>query len=168
MQLPPLLPEETLIRVMRLARLDGTSVLALGGVFSLLAATSHEVPLAAVGLLAAGAGAIELHGVSLLRSGEARGMNWLIASQPFLLLVLWTYCGLRLAHFEMPELPGGTAELAAVSAAQWQLTVEEYLRRLNAITVGIVALVGLAYQGGMTLYYWRRREPVAQALENEV
>jgi len=142
-------------------------VLALGGVFALLAATAHEVPLAAIGLLAAGAGAIELHGASLLRDGEVRGMNWLIASQPFLLLVLWAYCALRLAQFELPELPERAAELAAVSAAQWQLTVEEYLRRLNAITVGVVALVGLAYQGGMTLYYWRRREPVARALEQE-
>jgi hypothetical protein len=167
MQIPPLLPEETLVRVMRLARLDGLSVLALGGVFALLAASSHEVPLAAIGLLAAGAGAIELHGASLLRGGEARGMNWLLASQPFLLLVLWAYCGLRVTQFELPELPEGAAELAAVSAAQWQLSVEEYLRRLNTITVGVVAVVGLAYQGGMTLYYWRRREAVARALDQE-
>lgn len=155
------------MRVERLARLDGTSVLVLGGVFALLAAMAHEVPLAAIGLLAAGAGAIELHGVGLLRSGEARGMNWLIASQPLLLLVLWGYCGLRLTQSAMPELPEGMSELAAVSAAQWNLTVEEYLRRLNAITVGVVAVVSLVYQGGMTLYYWRRREPVTRALAGE-
>ncbi len=164
MPTPPLLPEETLARVERLARLDGISVLALGGVFALLAATAHEVALATIGLLAAGAGAIELHGVSLLRAGEERGMRWLIASQPLLLLVLWGYCGLRLTQFQMPELPDGVAGLAAASAAQWNLGVEDYFRLLNALTVGVVAVVALAYQGGMTLYYWRRREPVARAL----
>lgn len=167
MQQPPLLPEETLARVLRLAHLDGMGVLVLGGVFALMAAGTHEVPFAVVGLLAAGAGAVEMHGASLLRASDERGMNWLIASQPLLLLIIWCYCGLRLTHFEMPPLPESMAELATVSAAQWNLTTEEYFRVLNTITVAVLAVVALFYQGGMTVYYWRRREPVARALADE-
>lgn len=155
------------MRVLRLAKFDGLGVLLLGGVFALMAAGGQDVPFAVVGLLAAGAGAIELHGASLLRDGDERGMNWLLASQPFLLVVIWGYCGLRLTHFEVPPLPDGMGELATVSAAQWGMTVDEYFQTLNLITVVVLATLALGYQGGMTLYYWRRRGPVAQALAAE-
>jgi hypothetical protein len=161
---PPLLPEETLFRVLRLARFDGLGVLVLGGLFAVMAAGGRDVPFAVIGLLAAGAGAIELHGVSLLREGEMRGMKWLVASQPFLLLVIWSYCGLRLVHFEMPPLPESLEEIAQLSAEQWGLTVEEYFRLLNRLTVAVLAVLAACYQGGMTLYYLRRRAPVGQAL----
>ena len=165
MQPPPLLPEETLFRVLRLARFDGLGVLVLGTVFAVMAAGARDIPFALIGLLAAGAGAVELHGVSLLRAGDPRGMRWLIASQPFLLLVIWSYCGLRMTHFEIPELPEGMAELAAVSAAQWDMSVEQYFRTLNRITIAVLAIIALGYQGAMTVYYWRRCEPVSRALE---
>ena len=57
MQQPPLLPAETLVRVLRLAKFDGLSVLLIAGVFALLAATAGDFSGALVGLLAAGAGA---------------------------------------------------------------------------------------------------------------
>jgi hypothetical protein len=164
---PPLLPEETLVRVLRLAKFDGMGSLVLGTVFALMAAGAQEVPYATIGLLAAGAGAIELHGASLLREGDERGMNWLVASQPFLLLVIWSYCGLRVVNFAPPPVPEGMREFAALGAAQWGLTVEGYLRLVNTITVAVLALVALFYQGGMTLYYLRRRRPVTQALVDE-
>src|SRR5678816_1370684 len=88
MQQPPLLPEETLARVLRLARFDGMGALVLGGMFALFAAAARDFPFAAIGLLAAGAGAVELHGAALLRQGDRRGMQWLVASQPYLLLVI--------------------------------------------------------------------------------
>ena len=69
MQQPPLLPEETLVRVLRLAKLDGMGSVVLGTVFALMAAGAQEAPFAVIGLLAAGAGAIELHGASLLQEG---------------------------------------------------------------------------------------------------
>ena len=55
----------------------------------------------------------------------------------------------------------------AASAQQWNLSVEEYQRALNRITAGAVALAAIGFQGGMTLYYMRRREPVRQALAAE-
>jgi hypothetical protein len=167
MKQPPLLPEETFARVLRLARFDGMGALGLGSLFAVMAAGTHDVPFAVIGLLAAGAGAVELHGVSLLRGGEERGLHWLIASQPFLLLVVWSYCGLRLVHFEMPPLPEGLGHLAALSAEQWGLTVDQYFRLLNTLTVAILALVSLCYQASMAVYYFRRRGPVARALAEE-
>src|SRR5215212_4806798 len=78
MQQPPLLSEVTLVRVLRLARFDGMGALVLGGMFALVAAANRDFPFAAIGLLAAGAGAVELHGAALLREGEPRGMRWLL------------------------------------------------------------------------------------------
>jgi hypothetical protein len=164
MQLPPLLPQETLERVLRLARLDGTSVLVLGAVFAIMMAAGGERAFAVIGLLAAGAGALELHGAGLLRSGEPRGMRWLMASQPFLLLVIYGYCTLRLTHFEMPPVPERFQEALQQSAQQFGLTLEEYFRMVNRLTAQIVAGVATLYQGWMLVYYVRRRRAVERAL----
>src|SRR5262245_17604351 len=64
MQQPPLLPEVTLFRVLRLARFDGMGAMLLGGIFALLSASAGDFPFASIGLLAAGAGAVELHGAA--------------------------------------------------------------------------------------------------------
>jgi len=55
MKAPPLLPEETLLRVLRVARLDGLSVLVIAGVFALISALAGDGVGAVVGLLVAGA-----------------------------------------------------------------------------------------------------------------
>lgn len=167
MQQPPLLPEETYLRVLRLARFDGLGAMVLGGMFALFAAAGGDIPLAVIGLLAAGAGAVELHGVAILRQGHPRGMRWLVASQPLLLLVILAYCGLRLWLIDVPPVPEAFQSVFAASAAQWGLTVEEYQRALNRITALAVAMAATGFQGGMTLYYLRRREPVYRALSAE-
>jgi len=166
MQPPPLLPEETYSRVLRLAKFDGTGVLALGALFAVLAASGGEAHFAIVGLLAAGAGAIELHGATLLQQGESRGTRWLVASQPFLLAVIYAYCVLRLTHFEMPPVPDRFREALEATAGQLGLTIEEYFRFVNRLTAQIVAGVATIYQGWMTVYYLRRRAAVEQAVAN--
>jgi hypothetical protein len=164
MRQPPLLPEETLSRVLRLAKFDGLGGLVLGTIFALVSASSGHFPLTVIGLLAAGAGAIELHGIGLLRQGDRSGMNWLIASQPLLLLVILSYCALRLWFLEMPPLPDQVRSVLAASAAQWRMSLEDFLLMFNRITYGVLALAAVGFQGGMMIYYLRRREPVAQAL----
>lgn len=163
---PPLLPEETLTRVLRIARFDGTGALVLGGIFALLAAAGGERGFAVVGLLASGAGAIELHGVGLLRQGEPRGMNWLIASQPLLLAVILVYCTLRLWFVELPPVPADFQGVFAASAQQWGMSLPDYQRALNRITILVLAAVAVGFQGGMVVYYVRRRAAVEQALAN--
>ncbi|PAW63982.1 MAG: hypothetical protein B9S34_13395 [Opitutia bacterium Tous-C1TDCM] len=168
MRSPPLLPEETLVRVLRLAKLDGITVLVLGGVFALMAAGNGQAPFAIVGLLAAGAGAIELHGVGLLRRNLPAGMPWVFASQPLLLLVIFGYCALRLTHFEMPPIPDSLREAAAANAQALGMTLEDYFRVMNRVSAGLVAAIACAYQGWMAFYYWNRRRAVAQALDTVV
>jgi hypothetical protein len=165
MQQPPLLPEEALARVARLARFDGLSVLVLGALFAIGAAAARDVPFAALGLLAAGAGAVELHGLALLGQHHSRGMSWLIASQPFLLVVILSYCALRLTFVEIPPMPDEWRAMFELSAQRVGLTPAQYFLLLNRITVGVVAVVSVFYQGGMTLYYLRRRAAVARALQ---
>lgn len=163
-RLPPLLPEETLFRVLRLAKFDGTSVLLLGGLFAILAASGGDARFAIVGLLAAGAGAIELHGAGLIREGEPRGLNWLVASQPFLLLVIYVYCILRYTQFEMPPIPERFQETLQTSASQLGMTVEQYFRMVNRLTAQVVAVLATIYQGWMAVYYLRRRAAILRAL----
>jgi hypothetical protein len=167
MQQPPLLPEETLARVLRLARFDGMGAMVLGGMFALIAAAVGDIPFAVIGLLASGAGAVELHGAALLRQGAPRGMTWLVASQPLLWLVILSYCAVRLWLVEVPPVPESFQNVLALSAAQWGMSVEAYQHALNRITVLAVAVIATGFQGGMTLYYLRRREPVYRALATD-
>jgi len=155
------------MRVLRLARFDGMGALLLGGMFALIAASARDFPFAAIGLLASGAGAVELHGAALLRQGERRGMRWLVASQPYLLLVILSYCALRLWLVEIPPVPEAFQNLFAASARQWGMSIEQYQRVLNRITALAVAAVAVAFQGGMMLYYLRRRASVYRALAAE-
>lgn len=163
--LPPLLPDETYDRVVRVANVDGLSVLAIAGMFALAAASVRDVQGTVVGLLVAAAGAVELHGLGLLRSGDGRGMRWLIASQPYLMIVLLGYCAWRLAVPEIPPLPQELMPVFRRGAEQFGQSVQDYVATLHKITYAVVAAVTVLYQGGMTLYYVRRRRAVVAAVE---
>jgi hypothetical protein len=167
---PPILPQETLRRVMRIARFDGLSVLIVAGGFALLSAASRDVSGAVVGLMIAGAGAIELHGVGLLKVGRD-GMRWLVSSQLYLMGVILAYCGFRLLRpdvaWMLPYVTGEAAEPILQAAQQEGMTVEQLLVGAMAMLYLIVAAVTLVYQGGMTVYYLRRRRAVETALQEE-
>jgi hypothetical protein len=164
---PPLLPEEALHRVLRAARLDGTGVLVIAGAFALASAAVKDTTGAAVGLLVAGAGAVELHGAALVRHGSERGMRWLVASQLFLMAIIFGYIGYRLRHADVsPMLPLLTDDQRqAIAAAGF--TVDQFLRMVYVGTYAAVGVGTLLYQGGMCLYYLRRRPAVAAALRED-
>jgi hypothetical protein len=164
MKPPPFLPEETLRRVLRVARLDGTSVAAVAGVFALISALAGDGLGAVVGLLVAGAGAIELHGATLLVHGELRGMKWLVNSQVFLLATVIAYCGLRLLHPNFAQLLAAVTDDMKVSLETAGWTPDKFVHFVYNTTYYAVAIVTFFYQGGMALYYFRRRESVARAL----
>lgn len=161
---PPLLPEEVLLRTLRLARFDGLSVLALAGSFALVSALDHRTSLALVGLAAAGAGAVELHGVGLLERGEPGGLRWLLASQPILLAAVLAYCAVRVWFSTLPPLPEGFQDLIRLGAEQLGLSVEAYQTLLLRLTMGTLAIASVALQGGMFICYWRRRPVIRRAL----
>jgi hypothetical protein len=150
-----------------MAKLDGTGVLAIAGAFALASAAVKDRTGAAVGLLVAGAGAVELHGAALVRHGSERGMRWLVASQLFLMAVVLGYVGHRFRHIDLsPMLPLLTDEQRqAIAAAGF--TVDRFLRMVYVGTYVAVGVGTLFYQGGMCLYYLRRRPAVAAALRED-
>jgi hypothetical protein len=167
MQQPPLLPEEILHRVLRLARMEGISVLMIAGFLALASAAASDYVGAIIGLLVAGAGAIELHGEGLLRGGYPRGVNWLVASQLYLMTVVIGYCGMQLAHPVLAPVPAALKPLIETSAEQLQMTTQEYLLMLHRLTFRLLALLTFLYQGAMAIYYYRRREAIERALGKE-
>ena len=151
-----------------MARFDGLSVLLLAGLFALLSAYSRDISGAVIGLLVAAAGAIELHGVGLLRSGQ-NGMRWLVGSQLYLMCVMLGYVMFRLARPDvswlLPYVTGEAAEPIEQAAQQAGLTVEQMLVESLRMLYFCVAVLTILYQGGMTLYYLRRRGAVGAALQ---
>ncbi|HZZ18273.1 MAG TPA: hypothetical protein VFE25_02830 [Opitutaceae bacterium] len=165
---PPLLPSEALKRVVRLARFDGMSLLVVSGGFALISASASDKSGALIGLLIAGAGAIELHGVGLLRAGH-NGMKWLISSQLCLMAMILIYAGLRIAHPDvswiMPYVKGEAAEPILQAAQQSGMTVEQLMVEGMSTLYVMVAAITVIYQGGMAVYYTRRRAAVEIALQ---
>jgi hypothetical protein len=157
-------------RVMRVARFDGISVLCLAGFFALVSAASGDVSGAAFGLLIAAAGAVELHGMGLIRSADRRGMSWLIGSQLYLMSVVLGYVGYRLANPDSdPILRAAKTALsdeirqAGMDPAQFMAEFPKELRLLYFAVAGLTIL----YQGGMALYYMRRRGAVEAAIDED-
>jgi len=165
----PLPPTEVLRRVTRVARFDGMSILGVAGAFALVSAASRDVSGSVIGLLVAGAGAIELHGAALLRAGRGNGMRWLVSSQLYLMTTMLAYVAVRLASLDISAIrPVVTPELAA-QILQAGMTVDQFLAEFLRLVYFCVGGATLLYQGGMTLYYLRRRSAVEAAmLENEV
>jgi hypothetical protein len=168
MKPPPLLPDETLHRVLRVANFDGISVLAVAGTLALASASIGDFVGAAIGLLVAAAGAIELHGAGLLRAGERRGMNWLVASQPYLAAVVLCYCILRLGNYDATMLRQAMTADLRQSLADAGMEEERFLRMVYAGSYAILAIGTLIYQGLMTLFYYRRRGAVIAAIDGVV
>jgi hypothetical protein len=143
------------------------SVLVIAGLFALISAVAGDGLGAVVGLLVAGAGAVELHGATLIEHGVARGVNWLVTSQMLLLATVLGYCALRLLHPAVEPLRAAMTDdmKSQLEVAGW--TEDAFIRFIYNTTYYAVAVATLFYQGGMALYYLRRREPVARALTAE-
>jgi hypothetical protein len=164
-----------LARVLSLARRNGWSIILVAGLAALLQAAGRDTVGAITGLLAAGAGAMEVHGAGLLRHGDRRGTGWMIQAELFLLVVLIVYCCLRLAHPNYEEMrvafhatleiPGMREKWA--EARRLGFTEDEYLGLLHRLTFIALGFATLAYQGGMAVYYARRRKAVDLALTGE-
>lgn len=166
MKAPPLLPAQILQRVLRLARFDGWSVTVVASVCAVLAASLGDRVGAGIGVLIAGAGAIELHGVSVLQQREPRGMTWLINSQCLIMLSMLGYCALRLAD---PQLAPLRATVTAEMKQQLEVigwSVDQFIGLVYRITYLAVSAATVLYQGGMAIYYYRRSAAVATALRD--
>jgi hypothetical protein len=164
---PPLLPDETLHRVLRRARANGTGVLTVGSIFALIAASGGEVIPVMAWLLVAGTGAMALHGATLLNGGEPRGLHWLVGGQLFCMAFILSLCAWQLVHVDLSPLRDSLTGDLRSSIRQMGLTENEFLLLSYRLTYGFIALVTLLYQGSMAWFYHRRRRAVALALEAE-
>jgi len=167
---PPLLPAAALARLLRLAKLDGAVVLGLAGAFTLASAAAGNRLEMLIGLLIAGAGAFELHGAGLLQGGEMRGLKWLVSSQLYLLVTVLLYVGLRLVSFD-PSLINlimtDTLRQRYLDAGLTSEQIDQVVQWSYYLTYTIVGVLTVVYQGGMAIYYYRRRSAVAAALTEE-
>lgn len=172
---PPLLPFEALSRVLRTARMNGTVTLAIAGTFALISASDHDYIGTTIGLAIAAAGAMELHGLTVLHNREERGISWLIWSQFVLMTLVLGYAYFKITHPPIEELRASfntlysAEKMAELKKAEEQLGLsdDQLLKLLNSFTWGLIALVTLLYQGGMMIYYSRRRKAVNEALQLE-
>ncbi len=167
---PPLLPATVLARLLRLAKLDGAVVLALAGAFTLVSASAGNQWEMLIGLLIAGAGAFELHGAGLLQGGEIRGLRWLVVSQLYLLVTVLLYVGLRLVSFDsalINLIMTDTLRQRYLDAGLTSEQIDQVVQWSYHLTYAIVGVLTIVYQGGMAIYYYRRRTAVAAALAEE-
>ncbi|HEY1765234.1 MAG TPA: hypothetical protein VGF85_09945 [Opitutaceae bacterium] len=160
----PLSPQDRLRRLLRVAKVDGLSVLIVAGGFGLLSAAFGDLSGAGVGLVIALAGAIELWGVSLLRSGSLGGLRWLVGSQAYLLAMIFAYAAWRLANLAHDPIVRAINRAILTAGADPELLPFDAHQIMKATYV-LLVLVTLLYQGGMIVYYARRRTAVAQALK---
>ncbi|HEY0966520.1 MAG TPA: hypothetical protein VGD88_03940 [Opitutaceae bacterium] len=168
---PPPLPAEVLARVLRLASVDGRMLMIMGGLFAALSALSGDAVGAIAGCLATAAAMVELHGVSRLKIGDPDAIRWLVRSQLVLLSVILLYVVARIATFDAEQMRALiTPELvesfrnAGLAESEIMPVVESFYRFVYMV----VGLIATTYQGGMAVYYHRRREPVRIALEGEM
>ena len=169
---PAPVPAEIVARMRRVALFDGGSVLVLCGALAIVSAGYGDFTGAVIGGLIAGAGAIELHGAGLIKAGKPRGLNWLVASQLYLLATILSYVGWRLMSYDPEAMrrllapvlhnPEMQAQFDAVGVTEADMLAT--LRTYYFTSFKVVAAGSLLYQGGMALYYHRRRAAVAAAL----
>jgi len=172
MQPPPLLPAHSLRRVLAISRVDGWSVVGVAGLSALLSFWQGRSAMAAAALLVALAGAVELHGRRLLLLRQPQGLGRLIGAQVFLLIIIWLYAWHRWQHFDADalwaELPGFLQAHVTNSLLDAGLDPEFHrqilLKLANQLTCAVLALVSLAYQGGLAFWYGRQRARIRQAL----
>lgn len=168
---PPPLPSQILERVIRLGGLDGRMVLWLAGFFAVLFAASHDAVGAAAGVLAAGAGAMELHGVSLLRNADPGGVRWLVRSQALLLVAVLAYAAARIWQMDLEILAGRITPDLDKRLEELAWSREQFAAlalRVYQWGYGALALGSLIYQGLMMRFYARSRAAIEQALSGFV
>jgi hypothetical protein len=168
---PPPLPLETFARVLQLATSNGRILVAMAGLFSIFAAFNHNAVTTVTGVLAVGMGIFELHGTNRLREGVIDGLNWIIASQIGLMFTVFLFVGWRMAEFDvtafMASLPPdviGQMEAQLRTQGHPLTELPRALKTVNIMLYGLLGLIAFFYQGGMSLYYHRRRATCESAI----
>jgi hypothetical protein len=162
---PPKLPSEILRRLLKVARFNGMSVIILAGLFTLVSAAELDVSGTIWGALITAGGAVEVRGVSLLKAHRP-GLQWLIGSQLYLLIVILSYVCVRILNLAKdPMLAEVTSSFKQAGLDMDQMPID--LQQLARTSYLAVAALTVLYQGGMALYYFRRRASVELAIQSD-
>ncbi len=171
MSVAPPLPHDNakvLTRVLRLAGLEGKSVIFLAGCSVLLAAMGRDWPVLFVSGVAAWAGMITLEGTKRLGTGDARGgMDRLVRGELALLAAILGYVGILFFRYANGGVNAITSEFSRTLmevSGQWGPEDQRNYARNFKLLYGLVAALSVVFQGGLALYYHRRRAAVAAAL----
>ena len=145
--------------------MDGTGVMAIAGISAIYAAADRDQMSTLIGLLVAAAGAIELHGAALVDHAQTRGMRWLVLSQIYLMTVIFGFVAVQMRSGDgfASLLPD---DLVHQVESTNGISADASRRLLSVDFAAIVALATLIYQGGMAIYYFRRRSAVHAALRD--
>lgn len=175
---PPPIPELVYQRVMLVGKVDGYMVFLSAGLLALFAATGGFWGVMLVSCLAAGTGAMEVHGARTLAQGDERGVNWLVRAQLLLMLVILGFVVYYLYNFNetffsalIPEIRAKAAETYPRIGLEnpYENISDSDMLMLMRISVNLmlmaIGFVTCLYQGLMARYYFRRREAVAKALD---
>lgn len=169
---PPPLPNAVLRRVLAVARFDGWSFALVSGVLAVWAAVSRDFLGAFVGALVCAGGIGELTGARRLARGDIRGTSWLVGSQLFILASILGYFAFRLTHVDLTPLHALFREMMKNPAfrAVWSnyedigVTEDWLLSTTYQLSCIVIPFVTLIYQGGLAVFYARRREVLKKAL----
>lgn len=164
---PPLPAELALARVLKISRLNGWSIAIISGLGALLSLAFGDLVGAGLGLLAMGAGLMEVRGHRMLKRGDPDGTRWLVRAELFLLAIIATYAVGRLLSFDAESVRENLTsdQRALLEEAGLQMAdIIPLVRLVFRIFYGAMLLVACLYQGGMTLYYRRKVPLIEEAL----
>lgn len=171
---PPLLPEQKLERVVRIARTDSVGVMVCSGLSLLFSLPQEEWHFAGFAALAFICGYMEWHGHDRLREGDSGGLQWLLGAQACLYTVIVAYVVWRWRNFspdsywaEIPE-PAQKQLLDQMRTSGLDPAVdrEPLLRAMNAIVCTALFAVSTLYQCGLALWYRSQSSAVFTVLGN--
>ena len=78
-----------------------------------------------------------------------------------------TFCGWQLTHMDLTIWRMALTPEVRASIEQTGMTEEQFLATTYRFGYRMIAVITFFYQGGMALYYYRRRHAVEQALTQE-
>ena len=158
---------KALKRVLTISRLDGWSIIVIAALGILLTLLLGDLSSLLVGVLVLAAGVVELRGRRALRRRDPDGMKLLVRSQLFLLTVILVYCASRLGSYDKDSMLANLTPDMRAMLKESGVEVSDIVPLVQMVfyaAYGIVALVTVIYQGGLTLYYRSKTGLVTEAL----
>ncbi len=165
--MPAATPDTRFRQLLRVAQVDGITLVAVAGAAALGGVAGREWASASIGLGVAACGGLELLGRRFLVRRADAGITCLWLAQLLCLVLIlayaWTLARQDNTDHLLRLLPSFTrAQLAELFPYPGE--VESLLAGLQRLLAAAVAVAALLYQGGMAFYYLRARRTVATVL----